>query len=150
ARRRTNRNTGSSRSAQSVEQELTKLERRWIEAMTLGDTGALNQIMAGDYLSTNQDGTVSNKAQLIEEAKQGRFKDASFTSKEALVRVYGNTAVITSSDVIQGRIGGQAVNSELRHTSIWVKRQGQWQIIGWQGTPVLQGRGKMGQEVTTE
>jgi hypothetical protein len=124
-----------------VELELLKLEREWIEAFFAKPNRALlERVMTDDYISNNADGTVTNKAQSIAAAESGLFVGTSHTSEDVKVRVYGNTAIITSLDTVKGKFNGQ-----FRHTSIWVKRKGQWQVIGWQGTPVPQRQAVMKQ-----
>ena len=114
------------------EQELLKREREWVEAFAKPDLALLERVMTDDYISNNADGTVTNKAESIAAAKAGSFAGTSFTSTDIKVRVYGDTGIITSLDTAKGKFNGQ-----FRHTSIWVKRNGQWLAAGWHGTPVL-------------
>lgn len=114
-----------------TEQELVKLEREWIEAFAKADRALLEQLMTDDYISNNADGSITDKAQSIAAAEAGLFAGTSSESADVAVRIYGDAAVITSLDTVKGKFNGQ-----FRHTSIWVKRKGKWQVIGWQGTPV--------------
>ena len=115
-----------------VEQELLKLEREWIEAFyAKPDRALLERVMSDDYISNNADGTVTNKIQSIAAAESGLFVETLYTSEDVKVRIYGDTAIITSLDTLKGKFNGQ-----VRHTSIWVKRKGQWKAVGWQGTLV--------------
>ena len=118
---------------EKVKQELLKLERQWIEAFANFDRATLERVMSDDYISNNADGTVTNKEQSIDWAEAGVFAGTSFISQEAKVRIYGDTAIITSLDTVKGKFNGQFL-----HASIWVKRKGKWQAVGWQGTPVVQ------------
>jgi hypothetical protein len=122
-----------SRPDEKIKQELLKLERQWVEAFANFDRATLELIMTDDFISNNADGTVTNKTQSIAQAEAGGFTGTSFISQEVKVRVYGDTAVITSIDTVKGKFNGQFL-----HTSIWVKRKGKWQAVGWQGTPVMQ------------
>jgi hypothetical protein len=75
----------------------------------------------------------TNKAQSIAAAEAGLLAGNTTTSEDVKVRIYGDTAIITSHDTVKGKINGH-----FRHTSIWVKRKGQWKAVGWQGTPLPQ------------
>lgn len=120
--------------SEKTEQELLKLERKWIEAFYgKPDRALLERVMTEDYVSNNADGTVTNKAQSIAAAESGLLAGISYTSEDVKVRIYGDTAIITSLDTLKGKINGQ-----LRHTSIWIKRKEQWKAVGWQGTLVPQ------------
>ena len=49
-----------------------------------------------------------------------------------MVRLYGDTAVITGAATIGLR--GQAAPFTLRYTLVYVKREGQWRMVAWQST----------------
>jgi hypothetical protein len=116
-----------------VEQQLVKLEHEWIDAFAKPDRAQLERLMTDDYVSNNADGSVTDKAQSIAASEAGFFSGTSSTSEDVKIRIYGDVAVITSLDTVKGKFNGQ-----FRHTSIWVKRKGRWQVLGWQGTAVSQ------------
>ena len=121
----------TSTSGSKVEQQLLKLEHEWLDAFAKPDRAALERLMTDDYISNNADGSVTDKAQSIAAAEAGFFSGTTSNSEDVKVRVYGDMAVITCLDSVKGKFNGQ-----FRHTSIWVKRKGNWQVVGWQGTPV--------------
>jgi len=121
----------TSKTVSVVEQQLLKLEREWLDAFAKPDRTVLERLMTDNYISNNADGSVTNKDQSIAAAEDGFFSGTSSTSEDVKVRVYGDVAVITCLDTVKGKFNGQ-----FRHTSIWVKRKGNWQVLGWQGTPV--------------
>ena len=121
----------TSTSGSKVEQQLLKLEHEWLDAFAKPDRAALERLMTDDYISNNADGSVTDKAQSIGAAEAGFFSGTTSNSEDVKVRVYGDMAVITCLDSVKGKFNGQ-----FRHTSIWVKRKGNWQVVGWQGTPV--------------
>lgn len=124
--------------AESREQALRKLEGDWYEAFRQRDIAALKRLIADDYISTNHDGTLSDKAQEIAAFESGDLLVESVALDDVKVRVYGNTAVITGSSTWKGRHRGQESRNRFRHTEVWVRRNGQWQIVSWQGTPIMQ------------
>ena len=114
-----------------IEQQLLELESQWINGFGKPDRALLERLMTDDYVSNNADGSVTNKAQSIAAAEAGFFSGTTSTREDLKVRVYGDMAVITCLDHVKGKFNGQ-----FRHTSIWVKRKGNWQVVGWQGTAV--------------
>jgi len=114
-----------------VERQLLELESQWINGFGKPDRALLERLMTDDYVSNNADGSVTNKAQSIAAAEAGFFSGTTSTREDVKVRVYGDMAVITCLDHVKGKFNGQ-----FRHTSIWVKRKGNWQVVGWQGTAV--------------
>jgi len=142
--KRSSRSSHRRPSSSSVEPELRKLEREWFEAIVHQDTATLDRILADDYISTAADGTVLNKEQSIARIKAGGLPVKSYTTDEVKVRVYGETAVITGHSVWNGQ-------TEIRQTEMWVRKQGRWQAVSWQATPMTKQRQHStgGKEVTT-
>jgi hypothetical protein len=122
------------------EQMFRKLERAMFDA-TEGkpDLKAVDRIWADDFFSINHDGSSLNKQQTMDFMRAGHILADRITSDEFRLRRYGSTAVITgrSAYFMNGhRLG------EVRHTQIWTRRKGRWQLAGWQGTPLEQAGSK--------
>jgi len=115
--------------AESVEQELIKLEKAWNEALVNHDWAFIDQILADDYLTTDSDGVVANKAQEMVILKTGEEAVTSWDADDFKVRVYGDTAVVTYRWTYQGRIRGNASAAQERYTDTWVRRGGRWQVV---------------------
>jgi ketosteroid isomerase-like protein len=131
----------------SIKQTVIDLEQRWLDAIKQRDGAALDRLLAEDYTSTNQDGTVSDKAGVLEAVRTGGFQIEAIKVEDRNVRVFGNTVLITGSARWSGRLRGRESAGSIRHSQLWVRRQGRWQIVSWQATPV-QGASRGG-EVTT-
>ncbi|MFN2452610.1 MAG: DUF4440 domain-containing protein [Pyrinomonadaceae bacterium] len=115
------------------EQMFRKLERKMFDAFEgKPNLEALEQFFADDYFTINADGKTANKQQTLEAMRSRQFQVDKIESDEFLLRRYGDTVVITGRSAYFK--GGQKVG-EVRHTQIWVKRSGRWQLSGWQGTP---------------
>ena len=116
------------------EQMFRRLEREMFDA-TAGKPNpeAIDRLFADDYFSINHDGSAVNKQQLMAVLRSGQVLAERITSDEFRLRRYGDTAVVTGRSAYFA--GGRKVG-EVRHTQIWVRRRGRWQLVGWQGTPV--------------
>ena len=60
------------------EQELIKVENDWSQAAVKGDSAALLQFYADEYIFTDEDGTISNKAKEIGDISSGSFRLTSY------------------------------------------------------------------------
>ena len=136
----------------SAEQELKRLERQLFDAVIAKDVAAIDRLYAADFVSTDQDGAVVDKAQVIAGLKAGRGPAPDAVEiDDARLRVYGTTAVVTGRSTY---LTGRKVAAQVRHTQVWVKRAGRWQLVSWQGTPILKpgqnlaGGSGMGNEAT--
>lgn len=147
--RRGARNRASSNPTMGIEQAIRKLENQLIEAFKQRDVAALDRLMAAGFIFTSFDGRLENKSQLIESIKSGALIIESIIVKESQIRSFGRTAVVTGESGWDWRMNGQKFGVDLRHTEVWISQQGRWQIVSWQGTPIMKGRAKVGEEITT-
>jgi hypothetical protein len=124
----------------TVEQELISLDKQWGEAGLKGDTALLEGILADDFMGASGTG-VLNKAQSIAEAKSNapNITNATYVADEYTVRfIDPNTAVMTHSAVEKGLDKGKEYTDQHRSMHVWVKRNGRWQVVASQTTPIPQ------------
>jgi len=57
--------------------------------------------------------------------------------QEEKIQVYGDVAVYTTLLTIRGRYSGQGQQGAYRGLVVWIRRDGRWQQIASQLTPVL-------------
>jgi len=135
--------TPTPQSENSIKQAVTDSERRWEEGLERFDPKAMQSLLAEDDLQTDFRGVVQDKISWIEAFKQAAANVRSGESQWAIsfddekVRVYGDAAIVTGQGTFKGhRKGGAPVNRVLRFTNVWVKRQGAWQLVNYQATPI--------------
>src|SRR5881398_4237408 len=117
----------------TLEQDIIKIEQTVTDAQFKKDRAALERLMADDYLYTHSNGSVLNKAQEIAESMSSdvQWTDSKFADLK--VRIYGDVAVLTGRQTIQGTAKGD-VPGPRRITDRFVKRSGRWQWAGGQAT----------------
>src|ERR1041385_4253455 len=113
----------------SVEETIRKLDNERIQAQIHAYRTALDRIYAADFIGVGPSGTVRTKPQVLLDFTSGDLKFQSITTDEVQVRVYGNTAVETGRSTMIGQDKGRTVPRETRFTRVWVKDQGQWQLV---------------------
>src|SRR5215510_6710155 len=116
-------------------QELLKLEREWAEAFKNRDKAALERILADDVIFTDEEGQVYSKAQYIEAVTQVIEVD-SYVVDDHMVRVYGDTGIVSGCWTGKMTIDGKDASGAFRYTDTFVKRQGRWQITASQDTRI--------------
>ena len=79
--------------AQSVEEQIKKLETDRAAAVVKGDADLLAKATADTYTLVNASGAMSDKTQMLEQIKSGQIKLQSDDLSDMKVQVYGNTAV---------------------------------------------------------
>ena len=118
----------------TVEQELIALHRQLIESVMKQNTLAAARLVADDAIVTTPLGQVVNKAQRIEGLKQ--IKVDSYVPDDYKIRIYGDAAVMTYHFAFKGTALGRDMSGDYRETVVWVKRNGQWQVVAAHGTPI--------------
>jgi uncharacterized protein (TIGR02246 family) len=124
----------------SAEQELIALDKSWGDAGLKGDSAVLESILADDFVGNSPTG-VATKAQNIAEAKTNapNITNATYVADEYTVRFLDpNTAVMTHRATEKGLNKGKEYNDQHRSMHVWVKRDGRWQVVASQATPIPQ------------
>lgn len=124
----------------NAEQELRKRLREWDEAYLRRDTEVLSRILADDFIFTHASGVVITKAQYIMACIKAPdiALDAPSRSDDVKVRVYGETAVVTSRATQRGQSSNSNSTAQYRYTDVWVKQQERWRSVASQATRILQ------------
>ena len=120
--------------ASPAKQELVKVENEWKRAVAKRDVVALERLYADEYVSTDQEGMVWNKAQDIAIGMTGPFLLASYKLDDMKVRLYCDVAVVTGRNTSEGTLLGKAASGQTRFTDVFVKRDGRWQCVASQVT----------------
>ena len=82
-------------------------------------------------------GKLSNKAQEIADVKSGETKFEVGRSEDVKVRLYGATAIVNGRWVEKSTTKGKPFDGSHLYTTVYLKRDGKWQIVSDQVTPVI-------------
>ena len=113
---------------------LMQLERDWSDAVKRRDFAWMERHYAPEYTWTSPDGTLNDRKTDIEDTKN--FAVDSMEVSDAVVRVNGDTAVVTGVTALRGKYKGVDVSGNYRFTDTFVKRDGRWLILASQSTRV--------------
>ena len=122
----------------SVEQELIKLGKEWADALVKSDLAFLDTILADDYMSTDSEGTVANKAQEIAALKSGDYVLVSTVLDNIKVHVYGDAAVYFGRSTDKVQFKGKDISGQYQWTDTWIKNNGRWQCVASHGSKIAQ------------
>lgn len=121
---------------QNAVQEVTALERAYIEAGRQYDVAWIERYLADSYVGGG-DGVVSNKAKAIANLKNRVRKIESISYEEINVQVYGDAAVAVGLTNFKGTVDDKEASRKYRWTDTWVKRNGQWQCVAGHSSTVV-------------
>lgn len=117
-------------------QEVLAVEYAWTEAHLRGDVETLEAIMAFDYLKIQSDGSLSDKKTTLASYQPDRRAWDVARGDEYDVRIYGDTAVVIGRWTARGNNDGQPFDYAARFLSIYVRRDGSWQMVAEQSTEI--------------
>jgi uncharacterized protein (TIGR02246 family) len=120
----------------SAEQQIKALQDQLVQATLHGDTTFFEKHLADDYTAIHGDGKLSSKAQEIANLKSAANKYEALDVHHRKIRIYGDTAVVTSQASIKATINGKAFSGEYSSTRVWVKQKGGWKSVAFQSTRV--------------
>ena len=104
---------------------LRQLDHDITTASWKNDAAWFDQHLAPDYVLTTSSGKmVDRKAFLASFATPVHIDP--YEPSEVVVRLYGETAVITGRIEQKYVTGGEAVDADLRYTDVWRKIGGEW------------------------
>ena len=116
--------------------QIHQAEREWLLAHLNCDVVALDHLMADEYTQINSTGCVVSKAEVIASFESGARHWDEAHSDELQVRMYGETAVVIGRWQARGVNAGQAFDYAARYLSMWVWRDGRWQMVSDQSTDI--------------
>jgi ketosteroid isomerase-like protein len=124
--------------AQSLEQEtirqIVDMERLSKEASLRRDSDFSAHTLSEDYVAITPLGQVATKREVITARRSGQLRYEAMNITDMVVRVYGDTAVVTARADVKGHQLGEDFSGPYRYTRIWVRKNGQWQVVSYQAT----------------
>lgn len=106
----------------------------WREAVITNNVRTMDHLLADDYLGISANGTVETKAEELAQSRAGTLRIQSLELSDIKVRVYGNTAVVTSRAQLKGVNGQSDISGSYRYTRVYNKRFGKWKIISFEAS----------------
>ena len=114
-----------------TEKEIVKLEEQLAQIEMRVDVDALQKIYADDIMVTAPIGICVDKPAVMTEIRQAADKAvvSRYDKNDLKVRAYGDTAVSSYRMSAEATFEGMEIKRQLCVTNVWMKRQGDWQIV---------------------
>jgi hypothetical protein len=119
---------------QEIIRQIVEMERQSKEASLRRDSDFSLRILAADYVAITPLGQVTTKEETISARRSGQLRYEAMNITDMVVRVYGDTAVVTARADVRGHQLGEDFSGPYRYTRVWVRRNGQWQTVSYQAT----------------
>jgi ketosteroid isomerase-like protein len=119
--------------------EVRAAVKRYDEALRRADTAAVGRFWASEYVFVNPRGERVTRAARLANLGAGRtaLDSLSHAPQEEQLSVHGDVAVYTTLLTLRGRYGGSNQDGRYRALVVWVRRDGRWQQVASQMTPMV-------------
>ena len=116
----------------AVEEELKKIDRKWLDSERTGDLDYCEKFFADSYVLVLANGTMYTKAEWL-----GILRGPDRPTLEVLdptniqVHVFGNVAILTDHTTLKGHDSkGARLDGEFNVFRVVIKKNGNWQATG--------------------
>ena len=109
---------------------LRQLNQDYIRSVQISDTRRFDEILADDFLNSNPDGSLVDRAQFLAQIARPAMI-SNLEAHDVRVRVMGDFAIIHARTTYMHE-GGRAGAG--RYTDIWARREGRWLCVAAQVT----------------
>lgn len=126
--------TAAASPTENAEQLITKMEQDWTTAILKGDVAFPERITADDFTFIDPMGEMATKAQVVEMLKSGSYKFTALELDKLTVKVFGDAAIATYGQTEKSQYQGKDNSGHYIYTDVWLKRNGNWQVVRTQAT----------------
>lgn len=127
---------GCAQSLGETEKELLRIQDEWAGARVKRDVPYLERLYAREFRVHSMNGSVVSRQADIAAFASGELKPDLVQDQDMEVPVYGETALLTGIENLAGTYKGNYGEMALRFLNVFVRREGRWQLVVHQSTPV--------------
>jgi len=122
----------------SAQTELIDTVQRFLGEVPRNERSTFDRFFADDVIYTRATGKVVTKNDILADAGNPGVAraNATFSAEEFNVHHYGEVAIVNFKLIAHMKENDKQVTSTFRNTGTFMKRNGQWQAIAWQATPI--------------
>lgn len=116
--------------------DVMNVEQEWRRAQLTNDLRTMERLLADDYIGISANGTIQTKAELLSMHRSRTLRIMQLEINGTRIRVFGDTAVVTSRAELQGVNGPQDMTGRYRYTRVYNRRGGQWKIVSFEASRI--------------
>lgn len=113
--------------------KIIAMEHMWSQSYVLKDPKALERILDDAFVNIESDGRVMNKSEVLAEVRTSSLLQV--VNESMLVRLHGDTAIVTGVFLMKGVVQGKPFAQRERFVDTWYCKDGQWVSIAGLVTP---------------
>ena len=115
----------------SDEQQLLAIEQEWSNAYLHGDAEYLARLFTDDFVFTSARAELNSKKDELREVRDRAVHYTVFENHDMMVRVHGDTAVVTGRSRLKGTVSasGKLTETDAQFTSTFARIDGRWRAL---------------------
>ncbi len=118
------------------QQAVRKTHDAWFAALLAEDCAALGQLLAEDVTLAFPGGDLMPRSDFLSYLGSGELCYDTAEHGDVLVRIYGETSVVTGRSDLAFRFRGQSGLERLRYTAVYARTNTCWRLVAWHSTTV--------------
>lgn len=122
--------------SRTAEDSVRDLESVRAQALIAADTTALGRITAEEFVEISLVGQLRTRADNLRDVASGVLRLTSVRHDSLVVSVYGDVALLRGIAESSGTYRGMPFAGRVRYTRTFVRRNGRWQAVAMQHTPM--------------
>ena len=123
---------------QNAPQELIAMIQNFLRDVPKNDRATFDRFFADDVIYTRGTGQVITKKDILADTGNSTAPraNATYEGQDFQVHQYGDLAVVNFRLVMHATEDNKPLTRTFRNTGTFMKRNGQWQAVAWQATPI--------------
>ncbi|MBS0559162.1 MAG: nuclear transport factor 2 family protein [Proteobacteria bacterium] len=113
---------------------IAALDAERMKATVAKDGAALRRMLGDELIYTHSSARLDTKDSLIGNMESGAVVYTKLEPSEVKAQVFGETGIVTGVAQIGVTSNGVPMNFAVRFTDVWVRRNGEWQMVNWHST----------------
>jgi ketosteroid isomerase-like protein len=117
---------------------------RWFKALVAGDVNALKNLLSDDFTFYHPfgGGGPGAKAGIVENIESGKAKYKGLKLEDTLIRLYGQTAIVTGQLDIQFQWEDETpIQERSYYTAVYELSPSGWRMLAWHATSRAEDQG---------
>lgn len=114
-----------------------QLEQQWRAALLRQDVDALSSLLNSDYVGISANGALQTRDDTLAAVRSGALHITQLTLSDQKVRIFRQTAVVTSLAELHGTSDDASLDGRYRYTHVYVRNpDGHWTIASFEASRV--------------
>jgi ketosteroid isomerase-like protein len=113
----------------TMEQQVLQAEAAWSRALAANDVDGIDAYTADEWVIIAAEGAQTSKAAFLRAVASGDLVHDQMSLAPDMVRIYGETAIVSGIARSGGTWKGQRFATHERSSDVFVRRDGRWRCV---------------------